>query len=60
MMYSVELVNIPVAIVSLQGFMFAVWFIISDSHVTCLCTEIFPAWGIEYVGKWFWLKVGTI
>jgi hypothetical protein len=60
MMYSVDLANIPVAILIAPGSLVAVWCTNSDSHLTSLCTEIFPAWDVEYVGKWFWLKVGLI
>ncbi|XP_021936131.1 methyltransferase-like protein 4 isoform X2 [Zootermopsis nevadensis] len=57
MMYSMDLMKIPVANLTAPGSLVAVWCTNSDSHLTCLCTEVFPAWDIEYVGKWFWLKV---
>ncbi|PNF36475.1 hypothetical protein B7P43_G15868 [Cryptotermes secundus] len=57
MMYSEDLANIPVPALIAPGSLVAVWCTNSDSHLTCLLTKIFPAWGIEYVGKWFWLKV---
>jgi len=58
MMYSMDLANIPVATLTVPGSLVAVWCTNSVSHLTCLRSEIFPAWGIEYVGRWFWLKVG--
>jgi hypothetical protein len=58
--YGGNLANIPVAILTMPVFLVAVWCTSSDSHLTSLCTEIFPAWDVEYVWKWFWLKVGLI
>jgi N6-adenosine-specific RNA methylase IME4 len=60
MIYNEDLANIPVPALIAPGSLVAVWCTNSDSHLTCLLTKIFPAWGIEYVAKWFWLKVGPL
>ena len=59
MMYSKDLSDIPIATLTAPGSLVAVWCTNSVSHLTCLQNEIFPTWGIKYIGQWFWLKVGA-
>nr|CAD7447429.1 unnamed protein product [Timema bartmani] len=57
MMYNKDLVEIPVASLISPGSLVAVWCTNCESHVNALKTSVFPAWGLSYLGKWFWIKV---
>jgi N6-adenosine-specific RNA methylase IME4 len=59
MMYDKDLADIPIATLTAPGSLVAVWCTNSVSHLTCLQNEIFPAWGMIYIGQWYWLKVGA-
>ncbi|XP_069682056.1 N(6)-adenine-specific methyltransferase METTL4 isoform X2 [Periplaneta americana] len=57
MMYDFELIKIPIASLTAAGSLVAVWCTNSENHLNFLLNEIFPAWDVEYIGNWFWLKV---
>nr|CAD7569452.1 unnamed protein product [Timema californicum] len=57
MMYNKDLVEIPIASLIGPGSLVAVWCTNCESHVNSLKTSVFPAWGLSYLGKWFWIKV---
>nr|CAD7587644.1 unnamed protein product [Timema genevievae] len=57
MMYNKDLVEIPVASLISPGSLVAVWCTNCESHLNALKTSVFPAWGLSYLGKWFWIKV---
>jgi hypothetical protein len=57
MMYNEELRNLPLENYLSKEGLVAVWCTNSGQHVRTLCDEIFPKWGLEYVGKWYWVKV---
>ncbi|KAJ9578805.1 hypothetical protein L9F63_004955, partial [Diploptera punctata] len=57
MLYNEELTCIPIPALTLPGSLIAVWCTNSPSHFSSLCDVIFPAWDVEYIAKWFWVKV---
>lgn len=57
MMYSDDLVNIPIdSLLSPDG-LIAVWCTNSQQHLNNLLNNIFIKWNVKFVAKMFWLKV---
>ncbi|KAG7301487.1 hypothetical protein JYU34_014453 [Plutella xylostella] len=57
MMYNEDIASIPVKDLLSTNCLIAVWCTNSPSNITALKDIIFPAWGVEYVTTWYWLKV---
>lgn len=57
MMYSEDLINIPIdSLLSSDG-LIAVWCTNSQQHLNNLLNNIFVKWNVKFVAKMFWLKV---
>ncbi|GLH06216.1 Uncharacterized protein GBIM_11711 [Gryllus bimaculatus] len=57
MMYNDSLKNLPIAELLSPDALVAVWCTNSDQNINALLTEVFPDWGVKYLGTWIWLKV---
>ncbi|XP_043273744.1 N(6)-adenine-specific methyltransferase METTL4 isoform X2 [Venturia canescens] len=57
MMYNEELEKMPIENLLGKNGIVAVWCTNAPSHLNSILNEMFPAWGIVYVGKWYWVKV---
>ena len=57
MMYNQELVKLPIPKIVSKGSLIAVWCTNSPQNLDYLKNNIFPAWGVRYIAKWFWVKV---
>lgn len=57
MMYNEQLKAIPMMQLLKEDGLVAVWCTNSPTHLRELQEEIFPSWGLQPLGKWFWLKV---
>ncbi|XP_063241373.1 N(6)-adenine-specific methyltransferase METTL4 [Bacillus rossius redtenbacheri] len=57
MMYDEDVARLPLASLAAPGTLVALWCTNSDSHLSAIRDALFPAWGVTYIGKWYWLKV---
>lgn len=57
MMYNEDLAKIPIECLLGKNGIVAVWCTNAPSHYNSILNEMFPAWGITYVGTWYWVKV---
>ncbi|XP_046388173.1 N(6)-adenine-specific methyltransferase METTL4 [Ischnura elegans] len=57
MMSNDDLGAVPVGNFLNPGALVAVWCTNSESNLETLEKKIFPQWGIEFIGRWFWIKV---
>ncbi|KAJ8883411.1 hypothetical protein PR048_015254 [Dryococelus australis] len=57
MMYDEDVAQLPISSLAASGALVAVWCTNADSHLSAIRNSLFPAWGVTYIGKWFWLKV---
>ncbi|XP_046492042.1 N(6)-adenine-specific methyltransferase METTL4 isoform X1 [Neodiprion pinetum] len=57
MMYNEELAKIPIAKLLSSNGIVAVWCTNAPSHLRSISDEMFPAWGVSYRAKWYWVKV---
>ncbi|XP_071454263.1 DNA N6-methyl methyltransferase isoform X2 [Hetaerina americana] len=57
MMNNEDLAAVPVGSVLNPGALVAVWCTNSESNMETLEKKIFPKWGIDFIGRWFWIKV---
>ncbi|XP_012254993.2 N(6)-adenine-specific methyltransferase METTL4 [Athalia rosae] len=57
MMYNEELAKIPIGKLLSPNGIVAVWCTNAPSHLRSISNEIFPAWGVTYKAKWFWVKI---
>ena len=51
------LTEMPVAKLCTKGSLVVVWCTNSPTHLDYLLTTLLPAWDLEYVTTWFWIKV---
>ncbi|KAK6617250.1 hypothetical protein RUM44_005581 [Polyplax serrata] len=57
MIFDKKLSSIPIpSLLSKEGIV-AVWCTSAPSHINAVVSELFPAWNLEYLTQWFWLKV---
>lgn len=56
-MYNEELAKIPIGRLLSSNGIVAVWCTNAPSHLRSISDEMFPAWGVTYQAKWFWVKV---
>ncbi|KAJ3647828.1 hypothetical protein Zmor_019685 [Zophobas morio] len=57
MMYNEDLKNLPLENHLNHDGLIVVWCTNSAQHLSALRDEIFPKWGVSYLGKWYWVKV---
>lgn len=57
MMYNEDFKKLPLENHLTSEGLIVVWCTNSPQHLTELIEEIFPKWGVKYVGKWYWVKV---
>lgn len=57
MMYNEDIASIPVKELISDNCIVAVWCTNAPSNISAVKNLIFPAWGIEYITTWYWLKV---
>lgn len=57
MMYNQEVVDIPVRDLLKPDGVVAVWCTTSSSCLDSILNEMFPAWGVVFRAKWYWIKV---
>lgn len=57
MMYNEDLKKIPVNKLLKDNGLIVVWCTNSPQHLNSLINDVFKKWNVEFVTKWFWLKV---
>lgn len=57
MMYNDELKAIPIENLLHDNGLVIVWCTNSLQHLQALQNDIFPKWNVQFVAKWYWLKV---
>jgi N6-adenosine-specific RNA methylase IME4 len=57
MLTNEKLSTIPLKNLLAAGALVAVWCTNSPSNIKDLKEMLFPAWGLEFVATWFWVKV---
>jgi len=57
MLTNEKLSTIPLRNLLAAGALVAVWCTNSPSNIKDLKELLFPAWGLEFVASWFWVKV---
>ncbi|XP_045467327.1 N(6)-adenine-specific methyltransferase METTL4 [Harmonia axyridis] len=57
MMYNDDLKDLKLENLLHEDSLVVVWCTNSPQHINALKDEIFPKWGIEFISKWYWLKV---
>ncbi|XP_035434951.2 N(6)-adenine-specific methyltransferase METTL4 isoform X1 [Spodoptera frugiperda] len=57
MMYNEDIAAIPLQNLLAENCLVAVWCTNAPSNVAAVKNIIFPKWGVEYVGTWYWMKV---
>lgn len=57
MLFNDDIKNLPVESLLKEDGMVVVWCTNSQQHLNDLLTEIFPKWNVEFIGKWYWVKV---
>ncbi|XP_018571183.1 methyltransferase-like protein 4 [Anoplophora glabripennis] len=57
MLFNNDIKNLPIEHLLKDDGMVVVWCTNSQQHMDSLLTEIFPKWGIKYIGKWYWVKI---
>lgn len=57
MMYNEDIAAIPLQNLFAENCLVAVWCTNAPSNVAAVKNIIFPKWGVEYVGTWYWMKV---
>ncbi|RVE47752.1 hypothetical protein evm_007641 [Chilo suppressalis] len=57
MMYNEDIASLPVKELLSKNCLIAVWCTNAPSCIEAVKSQIFPAWGLEYVTTWYWLKV---
>ncbi|RZC36563.1 methyltransferase-like protein 4, partial [Asbolus verrucosus] len=57
MMFNEQLKNVPLENHLNDDSLVVVWCTNSSQHLNALRDEIFPKWGVKYVGKWYWVKI---
>lgn len=56
-MYNEDIASIPVKELLTDNCIVAVWCTNAPSNISAVKNIIFPAWGVEYITTWYWLKV---
>lgn len=57
MMYNHELQDLPIKDLLNESGLIVVWCTNSLQNLNALKSDIFPAWNVNFIGRWFWLKV---
>lgn len=57
MMDNNDLAQIPISKFISDNGLVCVWCTNSQSHIDSLKSTIFPAWEVQYVACWYWIKV---
>lgn len=57
MIYSDDLINIPIDSLLYNNGLIAVWCTNSQHHMNSLLNNVFIKWNVKFVAKLFWLKV---
>lgn len=57
MMYNDELKMLPIENLITKNGIVVVWCTNSISHLNYMKREIFKKWNVEYIKKWYWIKV---
>ncbi|CAG9864046.1 unnamed protein product [Phyllotreta striolata] len=57
MMYNYDLKNLPVEQLLKKDGLIAVWCTNSEQNYNALLTDIFPHWKVNFVSKWYWMKI---
>ncbi|KAG8236409.1 hypothetical protein J437_LFUL012830 [Ladona fulva] len=57
LMTNEDLGSVPLGQFLNPGALVAVWCTNSESNMETLEKKIFPQWGLDYIGRWFWVKV---
>ncbi|CAH1176496.1 unnamed protein product [Phaedon cochleariae] len=57
MMFNLDLKNIPIENIMKPNGLVAVWCTNSEQNFNYLVNIIFPKWNIQYIGKWYWMKI---
>lgn len=57
MIYDEEVKKLPVEKLIKTNGLVVVWCTNSLQHFLYLIDEIFPKWNIDFIGKWYWIKV---
>lgn len=57
MMYHKDIANIPIKDLFSENSLIAVWCTNAPSNINAVKDILFPAWGVQYIATWFWLKV---
>lgn len=57
MVYNKDLSSLPINSLLLKNGIIGVWCTNSPSQVNAVLSELFPAWNVEFLTQWFWLKV---
>lgn len=58
MLYNAELKELPIEkLIKPSNGLVVVWCTNSPQHYLYLTKEIFPKWNVNYIGKWYWVKV---
>ena len=57
MMYNEEFSKIPIGSLLKSNGIVAVWCTNSVSQIKSILEEMFPAWGVTFKARWYWLKV---
>lgn len=59
-MYNKDLKDLSLSSIISPESIVVVWCTNSPTHINILKNEIFPAWGVKYLCKWYWVKVNII
>ncbi|XP_024939491.1 methyltransferase-like protein 4 isoform X2 [Cephus cinctus] len=57
MMYNEDLIKIPIGKLLSTNGVVAVWCTNAPSHLRSISNDMFPAWGVKFQAKWYWVKV---
>ncbi|XP_044756726.1 N(6)-adenine-specific methyltransferase METTL4 [Coccinella septempunctata] len=57
MMYNKDLKDLNLESLLNENGLIVVWCTNSPQHISALKDEIFPKWGVQFISKWYWLKV---
>ncbi|XP_005095786.1 N(6)-adenine-specific methyltransferase METTL4 [Aplysia californica] len=52
-----DLKQIPVPALANEACLVCVWVTNKDSLISCVKNDLFPAWGVELLSEWLWLKL---
>ena len=59
MMKNADFLNLPVPQLTRHGSLVVVWVTNKQKDHNFVRKELFPAWNVQYITQWFWLKAST-